>query len=39
MEQKLGELDLNSISDIAFVNIVDGAVKTIKMGGDSLITR
>ena len=31
----LGDLDLNSISDITFSNVVDGAVKTVKFGGDS----
>jgi hypothetical protein len=35
VQLKLGELDLNSISDITFSNVVDGAVKTVKFGGDS----
>jgi hypothetical protein len=38
MELKLGELDLESISDITFVNIVEGVVKTRKIGGELLKT-
>jgi hypothetical protein len=32
VQLKLGELDLNSISDVTFSNVVDGAVKTMKFG-------
>jgi hypothetical protein len=34
MELELGELDLSSIADVTCLNVVDGAVKTVKFGGD-----
>jgi hypothetical protein len=36
MELKLGELDLEPISDITVMNLVEGVIKTRKIGGGQL---